>query len=343
MKKSRKYAVFCLFISMGLMLSVVSAVSQAGKGKQGNSGSNNSESSSFLDQLTEEQREALLMLIDKLKESGATPERIREAVMQFLREHGIDVDPYQLQEFFRQQGIDEDESEGKKSQEKAQRGPLANQLTEEQMEELQHLIQELKESGAPPERIREAVMQFLREHGIDVDPYQLQEFFRQQGIDEDESEGKKSQEKAQRGPLANQLTEEQMEELQHLIQELKESGAPPERIREAVMHFLREHGIDVDPVQLRLFFREQGIDGDQIENKGPVRKMLNQGPLAHQLTEEQMEELLQLIEDLKNSHATPERIRNAVMQFLRQQGINIDPVQLRLFFREQGIDVQVPQ
>jgi len=266
MKKSRRYIILCLFISMGLMLSLVNAVPQAGKGKQGNNGSNNSDSSSFLDQLTEEQREALLMLIDKLKESGA-----------------------------------------------------------------------------PPERIREAVMQFLREHGIDVDPYQLQEFFRQQGIDEDESEGKKSQEKAQRGPLANQLTEEQMEELQHLIEDLKESGAPPERIRNAVMQFLREHGIDVDPVQLRLFFREQGIDGDQIENKGPVRKMLNQGPLAHQLTEEQMEELLQLIEDLKNSHATPERIRNAVMQFLRQQGINIDPVQLRLFFREQGIDVQIPQ
>lgn len=145
------------------------------------------------------------------------------------------------------------------------------------------------------------------------------------------------------GSILDELTEEQREALQMLIQKLKEAGATPERIREAVMQFFREQGIEVDPVQLRLFFREQGIDGDQIEDKGPVRRMVNRGPLAHQLTEEQMEELLQLIEDLKNSHATPERIRNAVMQFLRQQGINIDPIQLRQFFREQRIDVQVPQ
>jgi len=145
------------------------------------------------------------------------------------------------------------------------------------------------------------------------------------------------------GSLLDKLTEEQREALQMLIQKLKDARATPERIIEAVMQFFREQGIDVDPVQLRQFFREQGIDGDQIEDKGPVQRMLNRGPLAHQLTEEQWEELLQLIEELKDSHATPERIRNAVMQFLRQQGINIDPVQLRQFFREQGIDVQVPQ
>jgi hypothetical protein len=56
-----------------------------------------------------------------------------------------------------------------------------------------------------------------------------------------------------------------------------------------------------------------------------------------------MNALQHLIQELKESGATPERIRNEVMQFLREQGIDVDPYQLMLFFRHQGIDVQIPQ
>jgi uncharacterized membrane protein len=47
------------------------------------------------DQLTEEQREALSQLMQELKDAGATPEEIREAVQQFLEEQGIDTEDCQ--------------------------------------------------------------------------------------------------------------------------------------------------------------------------------------------------------------------------------------------------------
>ncbi|MBU7016790.1 MAG: hypothetical protein HXS44_04730 [Theionarchaea archaeon] len=44
------------------------------------------------DQLTEEQKEALSQLMQDLRDAGATPEEIQEAIQQFLEEQGIDTE-----------------------------------------------------------------------------------------------------------------------------------------------------------------------------------------------------------------------------------------------------------
>jgi microsomal dipeptidase-like Zn-dependent dipeptidase len=90
--------------------------------------------------------------MQELRDSGATREEIREAVMQFLEEQGIDT-----------KGLDMPfHGRGMKGH------PFADHLTEEQQEALQQLMQELRDSGATREEIREAVMQFLEEQGIDI-------------------------------------------------------------------------------------------------------------------------------------------------------------------------------
>ncbi len=48
------------------------------------------------DQLTEEQREALMQKIQELKDAGATHEEIQEATQQFMEELGIDMDACEM-------------------------------------------------------------------------------------------------------------------------------------------------------------------------------------------------------------------------------------------------------
>jgi predicted transcriptional regulator YheO len=90
MKKNIGYIVVCLMIGLGLVVSIVSAFPQASNGENGNS------RCPFADQLTEEQQEALQQLIQELRDSGATREEIREAVMQFLEEQGIEIQTPQI-------------------------------------------------------------------------------------------------------------------------------------------------------------------------------------------------------------------------------------------------------
>ena len=83
----------CILIGVGLVVSMVSAFPQANGDIQGNSGSGCPPGPPFADQLTEEQQEALHQLIQELRDSGATREEIREAVVQFLEEQGIEIQP----------------------------------------------------------------------------------------------------------------------------------------------------------------------------------------------------------------------------------------------------------
>ncbi|MBU6998282.1 MAG: hypothetical protein HXS41_12430 [Theionarchaea archaeon] len=48
-------------------------------------------------------------------------------------------------------------------------GGCWDQLTEEQREALEQLVQEMNDSGASPEEIRDAVQQYLEEQGIDIE------------------------------------------------------------------------------------------------------------------------------------------------------------------------------
>ncbi|MGD2248298.1 MAG: hypothetical protein PVF58_07805 [Candidatus Methanofastidiosia archaeon] len=56
------------------------------------------------DQLTEEQKEELNQVIQDLREEGATPEEIRDAVQAFLEEHGIDTENCNIGRMGRRKG-----------------------------------------------------------------------------------------------------------------------------------------------------------------------------------------------------------------------------------------------
>jgi len=167
-----------------------------------------------------------------------------------------------------------------------------DQLTEEQREALDQLIQELRETGATREEIREAVQQYMEELGIDIEDCRgtMEGFGR-------------------RGPMGgfNQLTEEQREALNQKIEELREAGATPEEIREAVQQYTEELGIDIEPFGIGEGFGHRGLYG-----------------CYDQLTEEQREALDQLIQELRDAGATREEIREAVQQFLEEQGIDTE-------------------
>jgi hypothetical protein len=88
MTKKKKYIGIAAVIVALLVVGIVSALPQnhgAGKGQGLFMGG-------CFDQLTEEQREALNQIIEELREAGATPEEIRDAVKAFLEEQGIDTE-----------------------------------------------------------------------------------------------------------------------------------------------------------------------------------------------------------------------------------------------------------
>jgi coenzyme F420-reducing hydrogenase alpha subunit len=126
-------SVLCIALISAGIVSILSAnTEEPGKFWPGHPGG-------CLGQLTEEQREEL-------------NQRIQETIQEYLEEQGID--------------IEECEMTGPGP---GHPGGCLDQLTEEQREELNQLMQELKEEGATPEEIRDAVQEFLEEHGIDTE------------------------------------------------------------------------------------------------------------------------------------------------------------------------------
>ena len=156
-----------------------------------------------MSQLTDEQKAELQQLVDSLRESGATPEETREAMNAKLQEWGIELPaPPETRE-----------------------PPWMSQLTDEQKAELQQLRDSLKASGANPEETRDAVDAKLQEWGIEV-PVQ---------------DGQQRPEP----PWMSQLTDEQKVELQQLVESLRDSGATPQEIRDAVNAKLQEWSIEL--------------------------------------------------------------------------------------------------
>ena len=104
----------------------------------------------------------------------------------------------------------------------ARESPWMSQLTDDQKEQIQALIQSLRESGAPRQEVGEAINAKLQEWGIEL-PASPQ---------------------GQEPPWMSQLTEEQKAELQQLLDSLRESGATPEETRDAINAKLQEWGIE---------------------------------------------------------------------------------------------------
>ncbi len=156
----------------------------------------------FLSQLTESQKTELKALMQDLRNQSADREAVRDAIQMKLNEWGIEMpEP--------PKGI----------------GPFGDKLTDDQKNELQTLIADLKTKDAKPEDIRKAVQDKLKEWG-----FALPE--RHGGFG--------------RGPrgFLGQLTDEQKDSIQALIKDMKANGATREEIREAVNNQLDAWGVE---------------------------------------------------------------------------------------------------
>jgi hypothetical protein len=100
--------------------------------------------------------------------------------------------------------------------------PWMSNLTDQQKEELQNLMESMKSSGATPQETRDAINAKLQEWGIELPEVPAHE-----------------------PPWMSQLTDEQKEELHNLIESLRSSGATPQETRDAINAKLQEWGIEL--------------------------------------------------------------------------------------------------
>jgi uncharacterized protein (UPF0147 family) len=165
-----------------------------------------------MSQLTDEQKQEIQQLMDSLRQSGATPQEIRDAANAKLQECGI-----QLPELSGGQPTN--------STQPPRDPPWMSQLTDEQKAQMQQLVQSMKDSGATQQEIRDAVNAKLQEWGIQAPQ---------------DNGGQPRQ-----PPWMSQLTDEQKQEIQQLMDSLRQSGATPQEIRDAANAKLQEWGIEV--------------------------------------------------------------------------------------------------
>jgi DNA-binding transcriptional regulator YhcF (GntR family) len=103
----------------------------------------------FLDQLSEEQAEALRAMVDEMKEAGASREEIRTAVHEMLEGWGIEI------------------PEGR-GEHRGRRGEIFKQLTEEQRAAIRVKVEEMRKAEATREEIHAAIREMLEGFGIEL-------------------------------------------------------------------------------------------------------------------------------------------------------------------------------
>ena len=133
----------------------------------------------FLTQLSEDQRAEIKEIVESMRGEEATREEIRAAVDEKLEEWGIEL-PEGPSPGFGRGGV----------------GPLHDKLTEEQRAEIKEMVESMGEGEATREEIRAAVDEKLEEWGIEV-PEGARPGLGRGGV----------------GPLHDELTEEQLQEL----------------------------------------------------------------------------------------------------------------------------------
>ena len=158
----------------------------------------------WMSQLTDTQKQEIQQLMDSLRQSGATPQEIRDAVDVKLQGWGIELP----------------KDKGEQPQ-----APWMSQLTDDQKAQIQQLVQSMKDSGATQQEIRDAVNAKLQDWGIQVPQ---------------DNGGQPRQ-----PPWMSQLTDDQKAQIQQLMDSLRQSGATPQEMRDAVNAKLQEWGIEV--------------------------------------------------------------------------------------------------
>ncbi len=212
--------------------------------------------------LTVEQKEQIRELIQEMRRAGASRQEIKHAVGALLQEWGFEPPM------------------GDNSHPE-----WMSQLSEEQRQQIRALVKDLKASGATRQEIHAAVTEMLGEWGIEAP---------QRPVQNDRPD----------------LSDDQRQELQELIESMREQDKSRKEIHQAVSEL----------------FESWGLEAPQ-RPKRPGRAGKSQMPL-HQLdlTEEQRAELSETIRTLRQAGATRVEIRNAVKELLEAWGVTKKPL-----------------
>ncbi len=170
-------------------------------------------------------------------------------------------------------------------------------LTQEQRQQLQAKIKELRQGGARPEEIRAAVQEMLKGWGIELPAGQAKG-----------EAGKPDRGLGLRLGVNVPLTQEQRQQLQAKIKELRQGGARPEEIRAAVQEMLKGWGIELPALKAP---QETG----QTHEARRILKFL-----FEDLTDEQRQQIFEKIEEMKKAGAAPQEIRRAIMEMIQGFG-----------------------
>lgn len=173
----------------------------------------------------------------------------------------------------------------------ADKAPIVGQgaLTPEQRQQVQAKVKELREAGAKPDEVKAAVSEMLK--GFGVDPAQV-----------------KLGAGGGKHPLAlpAELTKDQRKEVLAKVKEMKQAGAKPDEVKTAVREMLKGWGLQL-PAQAAAA-REGGKAA--------------QGLLA-KLTDQQRQQVLAKVKEMKDAGAKPEEIKAAVTETLKGFGVEV--------------------
>jgi len=174
----------------------------------------------FMQQLTEEQRQAVHDKIEELRAQYTSREEVSAAIAELLQSWGIEV-PEDFGERF-----------GKRGKRGPHGNPLFDQLSDEQLKTIRDKIHELRSQEVTREEIAVAVLELLENWGIEVPDDFLENF------------GKRNP----RFPFPKiwqQLTEEQKQAIKDLTDTMKENGTSRREIHQAVREKLEEFGFEL--------------------------------------------------------------------------------------------------
>jgi DNA-binding transcriptional regulator YhcF (GntR family) len=238
---------------------------------------------SFLEGLTDEQREAIREKIKEMQSQGASREEIHAAVAEMLKGYGIEAP---------------EDSAG--PQGPGCFGPppggFWKDLTKEQREAVKEKIKEMRSQNASREEIHSAVTEMLKGYGIEVPA---------------DSAGPHGLSGFGPGPRGfwKDLTKEQREAVQDKIKEMRSQNASREEIHSAVTEILKGYGIEVP---------EDSVGPQGRGGFGPGPR-----GFWKDLTKEQREAVQEKIKEMKSQGAKREEIRTAVAEMLKGYGIEV--------------------
>ena len=238
---------------------------------------------SFLEGLTDEQKEAVREKISEMRNQGASREEIHTAVAEMFKGYGIEVPA---------------DSAGPHGRGGFGPGPggFWGDLTKEQREAVEAKIKEMKNQGSTREEIHTAVAEMLKGYGIEVPA---------------DSAGPHGRGGFGPGPggFWKDLTKEQRESVQEKIKEMRSQNASREEIHSAVAEMLKGYGIEVP---------EDSVGPHGHDCFGPPP-----GGFWGDLTKEQREAVKEKIKEMKNQGSTREEIHTAVAEMLKGYGIEV--------------------